>query len=210
MPQKGRYPRMVEAYHTSNRNPSPDRPERRGVSRQKVIAEAKAKVSTMDLADWLGAKQGGRWRKVGDEWVRNCVLPDHEDRVPSFSVDPQKNVWFCHGCIRGGDVITLAQRAWHIDRADVAAAQILLVFGHEPPRRPPSWFRKQQRQRPVRDAIDKMRFEHLMRRLFRAFCAPSLLRIADTKEREAEATILWKETELLARLLVERVRGGGE
>jgi len=124
---------MVEAYHTSNRNPSPDRPERRGVSRQKVIAEAKAKVSTMDLADWLGAKQGDRWRKVGAEWVRNCVLPDHEDRVPSFSVNPQKNVWFCHGCIRGGDVITLAQRAWHIDRADVAAAQMLLVFGHEPP-----------------------------------------------------------------------------
>ena len=37
-----------------------------------------------------------------------------------------------------------------------------------------------------------------------------LLRIADTKEREAEAAILWKETELLARLLIERLRGGGE
>ena len=64
------------------------------------------------------------------------------------------------------------------------------------------------RQRPVRDAIDRVRFEHLRRRLFRAFCAPSLLRIADTEEREAEAAILWEETELLARLLVERVHGG--
>jgi hypothetical protein len=36
------------------------------------------------------------------------------------------------------------------------------------------------------------------------------LRIADTEEREAEATILWKQTELLARLLVAQLRGGGE
>ena len=201
---------MAEEYHTQDSNPSPIRPERRGVSRQKVIAEAKAKVSTMDLDDWLGAKQGDRWRKVGAEWVRNCVLPDHEDRVPSFSVDPQKNVWFCHGCIRGGDVITLAQRAWDIDRADVAAAQILLTFGHKIPPRSPAWFARQQRQRPVRDAIDRVRFEHLRRRVFRRFFAPSLVRIADAKEREAEATIIWRATEHIARLLVERVRGGGE
>jgi DNA primase len=201
---------MVEAYHTSDRNPSPDHPERRGVSRQKVIVEAKAKVSVLDLADRLGAEQGGRWRKVGAEWVRNCVLNDHEDRTPSFAVNPQKNVCFCHGCRRGGDVITLAQLAWDIDRADVAAAQILLTFGHELPHRPPSWFRKQQCQRPVRDAIDRVRFEHLRRRLFRAFCAPSLLRISDIEEREAEAAILWKATEHIARLLVAQLGGGGE
>jgi DNA primase len=180
------------------------------VSRKRIIAEAKTKVSTIDLADRLGAEQGGRWRKVGAEWVRNCVLNDHEDRTPSFAVNPQKNLWFCHGCLRGGDVITLAKRAWDIDRADVAAAQVLLTFGHEPPRRSPSWFRKQQRQRPVRDAIDRVRFEHLRRRLFRRFFAPSLVRIADTEEREAEATILWEATELLARLLVAQLRGGGE
>jgi hypothetical protein len=201
---------MAEAYHTSSRNPSPDRPERRGVSRKRIIAEAKSKVSTIELADRLGAEQGGGWRKVGAEWVRSCVLDDHEDRVPSFSVDPQKNVWFCHGCVRGGDVITLAQLAWHIDRADVAAAELLLVFGYQPPRRSPSWFLKERRQRPVRDAIDRARFEHLRRRLFRAFCAPSLLRISDIEEREAEATILWEATEPLARLLVAQLRGGGE
>ena len=124
---------MAEAYHTSDRDPSSDHPERRGVSRKRIIAEAKTKVSTIDLADRLGAEQGGRWRKVGAEWVRNCVLNDHEDRTPSFAVNPQKNLWFCHGCLRVGDVITLAKRAWDIDRADVAAAQVLLTFGHEPP-----------------------------------------------------------------------------
>jgi DNA primase len=201
---------VVEAYHTSDRNPSPDRPGQRGVSGKRVIAEAKAKVSTIDLADRLGADQGGRWRKVGVEWVRNCVLNDHEDRVPSFSVNPEKDLWHCHGCLRGGDVITLAQHAWGIDRADVAAAQILLTFGHKIPPRSPAWFARQQRQRPVRDTIDRVRFEHLRRRLFRRFFAPSLVRIADAEEREAEATIIWRATEHIARLLVERVRGGGE
>ena len=37
-------------------------------------------------------------------------------------------------------------------------------------------------QRPVRDAIDQVRFEQLRRRVFRRFFGPSLLRIADTEE----------------------------
>jgi hypothetical protein len=55
-----------------------------------------------------------------------------------------------------------------------------------------------------------VRFEHLRRRLFRRFFALSLLRISDIEEREAEGAILWKETELLARLIVAQLRGEGE
>ena len=65
-------------------------------------------------------------------------------------------------------------------------------------------------QRPVRVAIDQVRFEQLRRRVFRRFFGPSLVRIADTEEREAEAAILWEATELLVRLLVAQLRGGGE
>jgi hypothetical protein len=109
--------------------------------------------------------------------------------------------------LRGGDVITLAQRAWAIDRADVAAAEILLSSGHEIPPRPASWFRKQERQKPIREAISRARFEHLRRRLFRGLFAPSLLRIEDVEERKAEALIFWEATEPLARMMVERLRG---
>jgi CHC2-type zinc finger protein len=197
-----------ESYQSSPPQ-TPPSPDRRGVSRRSVIGEAKEKVKTIDLADRLAVGQAGRWHKVGAEWTRNCVLGDHEDRTPSFCVDPAKNVWFCHGCLRGGDVITLAQRAWDIDRADVAAAEVLLAFGHEIPPRPASWFHKQERQKPIREAIAKARFEHLRRRLFRGLFAPSLLRIEDPDERKAEALVFWEATEPLARMMVERLRGAG-
>jgi CHC2 zinc finger len=182
-------------------------PERRGVSRKTVIQAAKEKIPTIDLADRLAASQGGRWRKLGAEWVRNCVLPDHEDKTPSFCVDPDKNVWFCHGCLRGGDVIELARFAWGYEKHEVAmaSADLLHEFGHPIPERPKSWYRKQERQKPLRDAIDRARFEHLRRRLFRWFFEPSLVRIEDPNERKAEAVILWEATELLARMMLERL-----
>jgi hypothetical protein len=173
------------------------------VSPQTVIEAAKEKVSTIVLAERLCA---GGLVKTGKEWVGRCAMPDHEDRSPSFCVDPGKNVWWCHGCLRGGDVITLAQRVWDIDRADVAAAEVLLTFGHEISPRPASWFRKQERQKPIREAISRARFEHLRRRLFRGLFAPSLMRIKDPDERKADALIFWEATEPLARMMVERLR----
>jgi hypothetical protein len=174
------------------------------VSRNTTIVAAKEKVSTTDLAGRLCI---GGLVKVGKEWVGRCPLPDHEDRSPSFCVDPNKNVWWCHGCLRGGDVITLAQRAWDIDRARVAAAEVLLVFGQEIPPRPASWFRNKERQKPIRETISRARFEHLRRRLFRGLFAPSLLQIENPDERKAEALIFWEATEPLARMMVERLRG---
>lgn len=141
--------------------------EQRGVSRWRVIEEAKEKVSTLDLAERLCAPDG--LRKAGKEWVGRCPLPDHEDKTPSFTVNSEKDLWWCHGCLRGGDVITLAQRAWEIDRADVAAAEILLTFGYEIPKRPDSWFRKQARQKPIRDAIEEVWVKHYQHRLYRGF-----------------------------------------
>jgi hypothetical protein len=129
-------------------------------------------------------------RRVGKERVGRCPLPDHEDKTPSFTVNPEKNLWFCHGCVRGGDVITLAQRAWGIDRADVAAAEILLTFGYEIPKRPDSWFRKQARQAPVRNAIEEARVKHYQRRVYRAFL-PAIEDISDVDQRRKEAELFW-------------------
>ncbi|MDP9364972.1 MAG: CHC2 zinc finger domain-containing protein [Chloroflexota bacterium] len=47
--------------------------------------------------------------KRGKQLACRCVLPGHDkEKTPSFYVDPQKQVWYCHGCKRGGDVFTLA------------------------------------------------------------------------------------------------------
>jgi DNA primase len=165
-------------------------PERRGVSRRSVIEEAKARVETIALADLLCGP--GRMQRVGDKWVARCPLPDHEDKSPSFTVYPGDRGWFCYGCLRGGDVIELARFAWGYEKAEVAmaAAQLLQEFGHPIPERPRSWYAKQERQRPVRDAIEEAKIGHYQRRLFRSFL-PLVEGISDDAEKLAEVEYLW-------------------
>jgi DNA primase len=177
------------------------RPERRGVSRRTVIEEAKAKVSTIDLADRLAGP--GKMRKVGAEWVTNCPLPDHEDRSPSFAVNPEKNVWFCYGCLRGGDVVELARFAWGYEKhqAATAAADLLREFGHELPPRPANWYAKQQRQELARSAIEGAKVRHAQRRIFRIFL-PLIEELDDQSERREETEYLWDAAREIAVLVV--------
>jgi DNA primase len=122
----------------------------RGVSVTRVIDAAKGGVAVERLAAELTTLKGANEAR---ELTGRCPLPDHEDRTPSFTVNPEKGVFYCHGCGAGGDVIDLAQAAWSIDRPDVAAAELLLYFGLEVPKRLPAWFRKRERQKPIRDGL---------------------------------------------------------
>jgi DNA primase len=74
------------------------------VSRQ-AIDELKQQIS---LRDYLEAHD---WRPVrrlrGARWMGLCPL--HDDHKPSFLVDPSKNLFYCYGCGRGGDVIRFAE-----------------------------------------------------------------------------------------------------
>lgn len=85
----------------------------------------------------------------------------------------------------------------------MAAADLLREFGCEVPSRPASWYRKQERQAPVRNAIDAARFRRVQRRLFRHFYAPVMLVFEDEAERAEETRLAWEECEQLARLLTE-------
>lgn len=182
-------------------------PWRRGASKRPVIEQAKALVPTLDLADRLAG--AGKLRRMGAEWATNCPLPDHEDRTPSFTVNPEKNVWFCHGCIRGGDVVELARLAWGYDKREVAtaAADLLHEFDHPIPDRPASWYARQERQRPVRDAIEATKIEHIRDLVFRLIWVPWLRGLPD-ETREAVARSAWEKSLPLARTLYERGRMG--
>jgi len=62
----------------------------------------------ISLLDYL---QGQGWkpahRSAGGRLMGLCPL--HPDHRPSFLVDPNKNLFYCYGCGRGGDVIRLAE-----------------------------------------------------------------------------------------------------
>ena len=54
-----------------------------------------------------------RLKKNGNEYVGLC--PFHEDSSPSLSVNPEKKVWFCHGCGATGDCFDWIKRTRKVD-----------------------------------------------------------------------------------------------
>jgi DNA primase len=141
----------------------------------------------------------------GKAWFTGrCALPDHEDKTPSFYIYPPGR-WWCYGCNRGGDVVDIEFFCGDYSELWEAMISLAAEYSIELPKRSQSWYRRQERQRPIRDAINRARFDHLRRRLFRYFFESSLLRIEDPAERKAEAVILWEATQPLAQMMIERL-----
>jgi hypothetical protein len=178
----------------------------RSASYVRLIDAAKEAVPVIDLADRLCGPGG--LRHVGKEWVGRCPLPDHSDRTPSFTVNPKKNLFFCHGCLRGGDVVELSRLAWGYDQRDahIAAATLLMEFGHDVPQRPPAWFRKRERQAPVRRALEDAARRRCQRRIYRWLFAPIVARLEDEAERLEEARASWEDADQIAAMMVAHAR----
>jgi DNA primase len=170
----------------------------RGVSYARPIDAAKEAVPVIDLADRLAGP--GKMRRIGKTWATNCLLPNHEDRSPSFVVYPETNSWNCFSCLRGGDVVELARLVWGYEEreAHIAAAYLLMEFGHEVPQRPPAWFRKQRRQRHTRTAIEETKKNIVRRRLFRHLILPLIDAIEDEEEHDRELDRAWSDFQRLA------------
>jgi DNA primase len=74
------------------------------VNRQ-ALDELKQQIPLMGYLqghDWRPARRLSRGR-----WMGLCPL--HADHKPSFLVDPHKDLFYCYGCGRGGDVIRFAE-----------------------------------------------------------------------------------------------------
>jgi len=63
----------------------------------------------LPLAPFIERHAAARFVSVGRELRDHCVFRDHDDRTPSFYVNPDKQLWRCYGCGRGGDVVSFAQ-----------------------------------------------------------------------------------------------------
>jgi DNA primase len=52
-------------------------------------------------------------KRVGRRFQGLC--PFHTEKTPSFSVSPEKNVWYCFGCQKSGDAITFVRDVEQLD-----------------------------------------------------------------------------------------------
>ncbi len=59
------------------------------------------------VSQYLTLKKAG-----GDNMTGLC--PFHQEKTPSFSVSPAKQVFHCHGCGKGGDAITFIRELEHL------------------------------------------------------------------------------------------------
>src|SRR5208283_3783193 len=84
------------------------------------LERLKQRIPLLDFLQrhhWTGHRAGARSEFVG-------VCPLHEETHPSFYVNARKNLFYCHGCGRGGDLIRLVELSQHLSfRQSVAYLQ---------------------------------------------------------------------------------------
>ena len=80
---------------------------------QRSIEQVREAASIVEVASEFTAlkRQGARFAGL-------CPYPDHQEKTPSFSLDPEKNLYHCFGCSRGGDAIKLVMDLKSLDFAE--------------------------------------------------------------------------------------------
>jgi DNA primase len=88
-----------------------------------------------------------RLKKRGKSWEGLC--PFHEEKTPSFSVDPDKGLYYCFGCHQGGDAFKFVMQVDHLNFPE-AVERLARRYGVKlPPRSPET--------RKRREAGDRIR-----------------------------------------------------
>jgi DNA primase len=82
-------------------------------------------------------------KKAGREYEACC--PFHNEKTPSFKVNPQKQFYHCFGCKAGGSAITFLMEYDHLDFVE-AVEELAKMAGVEVPREQGSGFNPQQHQ----------------------------------------------------------------
>ena len=78
--------------------------------KRNAIDELKQQIPLLDYLrahGWQPARSIRGGRLMG-------VCPLHTDHTPSFLADPCRNLFYCYGCTRGGDVIRFAELYHHV------------------------------------------------------------------------------------------------
>src|ERR671924_2327495 len=68
-----------------------------------------------DMVEVVSARTPLR-RASGTRFTGRC--PFHEEKTPSFSVNPVDKLFYCFGCSKGGDLITFVRETEQLDFAE--------------------------------------------------------------------------------------------
>ncbi len=69
-------------------------------------------VAAADMVEVVSARTQLR-RTSGSRFTGRC--PFHEERTPSFSVNPVEKLYYCFGCGKGGDIISFVRETENLD-----------------------------------------------------------------------------------------------
>ena len=72
-----------------------------------------ATVAAADMVELVSART--QLRRVGSRYTGRC--PFHEERTPSFSINPVEKLFYCFGCQKGGDLIAFVRESEGLDFA---------------------------------------------------------------------------------------------
>jgi hypothetical protein len=79
------------------------------------------------------ASQYLQMKQQGRELVGLC--PFHKEKSPSFTVDPEKGLWKCFGCDRGGDVFTFVKEIEGLAEFSEVVERVAEMSGADVPAR---------------------------------------------------------------------------
>ena len=89
--------------------------------------DAASVKASVDLVNYIA--QFTRLRLGGRQYVGLCPLPGHRERHPSFQVDATRQIFYCHGCQRGGDVFSFVMYQRGCGFSDAVREVVRFILG---------------------------------------------------------------------------------
>lgn len=117
---------------------------------QDVTSDIRAKLDIVELV-----REYTELKKAGRNWKGLC--PFHKERTPSFMVSPDKQIAYCFGCHKGGDVFAFVME---VERTDFPGALKMLAekTGIELPDRPTTGPSRSEKETLIHILEDAQRF----------------------------------------------------
>jgi hypothetical protein len=119
--------------------------------------DAASVKASVDLVNYIA--QFTRLRLGGRQYVGLCPLPGHRERHPSFQVDATRQIFYCHGCQRGGDVFSFVMYQRGCGFSDAVREVVRFILGEvtapkarpAPPTAPrsASWAQRRDEPKPA-------------------------------------------------------------